>query len=68
MSCKDIVRALKKLGFYEIGGKGDHMKLTNDNVITTVVPYRGSRQLAHGTISAICRQTGVSKKVLLQHI
>ena len=67
MNCKDIVRALKSLGFYEIGGKGDHMKLTNDNGITTVVPYRGSRQLAHGTISAICRQTGISKKVLLQN-
>ena len=30
LSCKDIVRALKKLGFYEIGGKGDHIKLRND--------------------------------------
>ena len=67
MSCKDIVRALKKLGFYEIGGKGDHIKLRNDEGKTTTVPYRASRQLAHGTISAICRQTGISKKVLLQH-
>lgn len=66
MSCKDIIKALKKLGFYEIGGKGDHIKFTNDKGTITVVPYKGNRQLAHGTISAICRQTGVTKKELMK--
>lgn len=67
MSCKQVIRALKKLGFYEVNGKGDHRKLTNDKGKVTVIPYRGSRQLAHGTISAICRQTGISKQVLIEY-
>ena len=64
MSCKDIIRALKKLGFYKVGGRGDHMKFANGKGMITVVPYRGSKQLAHGTINAICKQVGVSKKEL----
>lgn len=68
MSCKDVMRALKKLGFYEVGGKGDHIKFANDKGIVTVVPYKGGRQLAHGTISAICKQVGVSKKELVRYL
>ena len=67
MNCKDILRALKKLGWEQVGTNGDHIKLKNDEGRTTTVPYRASRQLAHGTISAICRQTGVSKKILLKY-
>ena len=67
LNCKDILRALKKLGWEKVSTNGDHIKLRNDEGRTTTVPYRASRQLAHGTISAICRQTGVSKKVLLQN-
>lgn len=67
MNCKDIMKALKRLGWEQVSTNGDHIKFKNDEGRTTTVPYRASRQLAHGTISAICRQTGVSKKVLLQN-
>lgn len=68
MSCKHIAKALKKLGWYEVSGRGDHMKFKNDEGKITIIPYRGSRQLAPGTISAICKQVGLTKKEFMQYI
>ena len=69
MSCKDIMKALKKLGYYEVkNGRGDHRKFKNENGKTTVVPYRASRQLASGTINAICKQVGITKSDLIKYI
>lgn len=68
MSCKHIAKALKKLGWYEVNGRGDHMKFKNDEGKITIIPYRGSRQLAPGTISAICKQVGLTKKEFMQYI
>lgn len=66
MNCKDIMRALKRLGWEQVSTHGDHIKFRNNEGRTTTVPYRASRQLAHGTIGAICKQVGISKKELIK--
>lgn len=68
MSCKHIAKALKKLGWYEVNGKGDHIKFKNADGKITIIPYKGSKQLAPGTISAICKQIGLTKKEFMQYI
>lgn len=69
MNCKQIMRSLERLGWHKVTNKtrGDHIKYRNEDGKTTVVPYKGTRQLANGTISAICKQTGLTKQTLLKN-
>ncbi|MGH3273911.1 MAG: type II toxin-antitoxin system HicA family toxin [Streptosporangiaceae bacterium] len=55
----ELVKALEKIGFYEIaGGKGSHRKLSN-GLRTVIVPtHRGAVPV--GTLASILRQAGIS--------
>ena len=57
MSGKEIIKKLKKLGWEEVRTKGSHVILKKDGKICPV-PLHGSKDIAKGTFSAICRLTG----------
>ena len=64
-SAKQIIKALKKIGFVKISQKGSHIKmkgLIEGKLQTVIVPDH--KQIAVGTFSSIVRQSGISKRTL----
>jgi len=67
ISGKELVRALKKAGFVEVGQKGSHVslqKVTAGKTFKTIVPLH--RELAKGTVLDILHQTGLKKEELIE--
>lgn len=67
ISGKELVRALKKVGFVEVRRKGSHVslqKVTAEKTFKTVVPLH--RELAKGTLLDILHQTGLTKDELIE--
>lgn len=62
-SAKDVLKALKKLGFVKISQKGSHIKLRGireAKLQTVIVPDH--KQIATGTFSSIINQANISKQ------
>ena len=58
VSGQETVTALGKIGFEQVGQRGSHVKLRDQEGRTVIVPNH--RELARGTLSAILRQSGVT--------
>jgi len=61
VSGKDVIKALKKVGFRVDRIKGSHAKLKRDNRVV-VIPLHP--ELSKGTLLAILRQAGITKEQL----
>ena len=59
---KQLVGALKRLGFYEVRQKGSHLQLKRGN-ITVPVPMHGG-DLAPGTLRSILRRARLTVEEL----
>jgi predicted RNA binding protein YcfA (HicA-like mRNA interferase family) len=59
LSCKDLIRILRKAGFEEHRRKGSHVILKKQG-LRVVVPCHGSKDLKKGTLFAILEQAGLS--------
>ena len=69
VSGKEVLSALKKLGFREVRVKGSHHVLYNpqtDKIV--VVPVHGSKTLAPKTLSKILKAAGVSPEEFVRHL
>ena len=64
---KELVRALKKLGFVEVGSKGSHIRLSHPDGRWTQVAIH-PKPVPKGTLRAILRQIEVSVEKLLEVI
>jgi mRNA interferase HicA len=64
MRYREITKRLKRLGCYEIRqGKGSHRIWHNPETgQVAAVPDWGSKDLAPGTVRAIIRELGISRK------
>lgn len=67
-NASDIMRALKKLGFYQTRTKGDHFVFKKEGVSTQVPYHSGNRSVPKGTINLICRNAGITKKQLMEYV
>ncbi len=68
-SSRQIVNALKRIGFEIISQKGSHIKLrgTFDKAtFTAIVPNH--KEVALGTLQSILKQAGITKKELEENI
>ena len=54
LSSKDVVKALKKMGFAEAGQKGSHKKLKHQDGRTVIVPMH--KEISPGTLRSIAKQ------------
>jgi len=63
VSGRDVVRALAKAGFSEVGQRGSHVKLRDEAGRTTIVPVH--RELARGTLRSILRQAGLEVEAFI---
>jgi predicted RNA binding protein YcfA (HicA-like mRNA interferase family) len=60
MKSSELLRILKKDGWYEVRQKGSHIIMqhpTKPNVVT--FPFHGSKEMKKGTVRAILKQTGL---------
>ncbi len=64
MRYKDIAKRLRKFGCYEVRqGKGSHRVWYNPETgQVTTIPDWGSKDLRVGTVRAIIRDLGISRK------
>lgn len=58
MTPKQMVKFLKKHGFYEIGQNGSHKKLKDDFGHQTIVPMH-AKDLGKGLEATILKQAGL---------
>ena len=58
VSGQEVVAALAKAGFIQVGQRGSHAKLRDLSARTVIVPLH--RELARGTLSAVLRQAGLT--------
>ena len=61
VSGPQIVRALERRGFQQVGQRGSHVKLRRslpDGIRTVIVPLH--HELAPGTLKSILRQAGLT--------
>jgi predicted RNA binding protein YcfA (HicA-like mRNA interferase family) len=57
VSGSEVIRALTRIGFGEVGQRGSHVKLRHADGRTVIVPLH--RELAPGTLRSILRQAGL---------
>jgi predicted RNA binding protein YcfA (HicA-like mRNA interferase family) len=56
----DIIRALKKTGFYKVSQKGSHVKYRKDGIPTRTVIIPMHDEVARGTLQSILEQAEVT--------
>lgn len=66
-NANEIMKALKKLGFQQARTKGDHYVFKKDGY-STQVPFHSGKVVPKGTMNLICRNAGITKKILMQYI
>ncbi len=65
ISGKDLLRALRRLGFTEVRVRGSHHYLRRPGELNLVcVPVHGNRALPLGTLASILNQSGLSPEDL----
>lgn len=60
VSSKDVIGALKKLGFRIIRTRGSHYIMEHADHRLTVVPYHGNETIGPGVLSHILVQAEIS--------
>ena len=67
MKCSELLRILKKDGWYPISQKGSHIKLIHDNKKGIIIfPNHGSQEIGKGTEKKILKDAGIKKRKLMQ--
>lgn len=62
MKCSEVLRMLKKDGWYPISQSGSHMKLIHDSKEGIIIfPNHGSHELGRGLEKKILKQAGIKK-------
>lgn len=62
MKCSEVLRILKRDGWYAISQTGSHMKLIHDDKEGTIIfPNHGSQELGRGLEKKIFKQAGIKR-------
>jgi len=56
---RDVIKILKKLGFYEIRQKSSHAFFKHDDDRFTLVPKHGNEDISRGLLHQILREINV---------
>jgi predicted RNA binding protein YcfA (HicA-like mRNA interferase family) len=60
MKSNELLRKLKRAGWYEVRISGSHYTMRHKNSTETIVfVYHGSKEMATGTANAILKQAGL---------
>lgn len=60
MKSSELLKLLKKDGWYAVSQKGSHIKLKHDNKSGIIIfPNHGSKEMATGTEKSILKKAGL---------
>ncbi len=68
-SAEEVIKLLKKSGFFIVGRKGSHIRLKRKDKNETrivIVPYH--HEITPGTMHSIIRQSGIEKDEFLRKL
>ena len=68
LKSREIIRILKKFGFYEIRQKGSHLCLKHPDGRFTLVPKHGSEDIGKGLLRQILREAGISPQEFIKKL
>ncbi len=60
LKAKDIIRVLKKMGFYEVRQKGSHLCFQHNDGRFTLVSCHSGEDIGRGLLRQILREINVS--------
>lgn len=66
LKARDIVRILKKLGFYKVRQKGSHICFKHPDGRFTLVPQHGGEDISRGLLRHIIQEINISRKNFLR--
>ena len=67
LTADEIIRILKKLGFFFERQRGSHMIFKNDNKLSIVVPMHKGEDVDRGLLRKIISDTGLSVEEFLSY-
>jgi predicted RNA binding protein YcfA (HicA-like mRNA interferase family) len=60
MKCSELLRKIKKAGWYEVRQSGSHIIMRhNDRTNTLILPNHGSKEIKKGTAEDLLKQAGL---------
>jgi len=62
---KELIKALNRLGFFELHRLGSHAQFRHKDGRRTTVPIHAGKDICKGTLKAILRDLNVSVEVLV---
>lgn len=65
---KDLIRALKVLGFEVVRSRGSHFWLEHSDGRATVIPVHANETIGIGLLYRILRECEITKQELSQHL
>ena len=68
LKARDVMQALKKLGFRDARTKGSHVFFIHPDGRTTLVPKHGGEDIGRGLLRQIMREIRVSPKEFLKYL
>ena len=68
ISGKELCKALEKIGFEKIYGKGSHVRFKHIDGRRTVVPVHGNEELGKGLLLEILKQINLSREELMKFL
>ncbi|MBU3925606.1 type II toxin-antitoxin system HicA family toxin [Patescibacteria group bacterium] len=66
LKAKDLIRVLRKLGFYEARQKGSHLCLKHPDGRFTLVPCHGGEDVDRGLLRQILREIEIAPNEFLK--
>ncbi len=57
---REMVRVIKKLGFYPVRQKGSHLFFQHNDGRTTLVPIHGGEEISRGLLNEMLDQVKIS--------
>lgn len=68
LKSQDVIRVLKKLGFYEVRQKGSHICFRHSDGRFTLVPRHSGEDIGRGLLRQILREAKISPKEFLENL
>jgi len=62
----DVLRVLRKLGFYLVRQRGSHVRLKHDDGRVVTVPVHRGRQIGQGLLRKILRDAELSREEFIR--
>ncbi len=66
LKARDIMRVLRKLGFYEVRQKGSHACFKHPDGRFTLAPRHGGEDIGRGLLRQILREINISPEDFLK--